>query len=386
MAEERPKRQMSAYPKVPELCERLRAFALQHQPHDRLPGIAQLCKLLGTSSGTLNEVLGLLEAQDVLYRKVGRGIYVSPQLFRTRIGILFSSEWLSKKGTSPFWGSLLENFRLVAQQRYHDLQEDHLLYLLPHELSEPEGISLPREFMQQVEAKRIQGALGVTMGHPEDSWLRERGVTFVTFASYSQYAVGLDESALIRLALLRLIEQGCSRIGLWGPGPYDEADNDPGSTFIYFRRSLHELGQPFDMALVQQTPAWARSFSMAQQGSAIAQHVFGNTDMPRPDGLVLLLDSMTEGIIVTLQMLGVRLGEQLKIATHGNKGLFLLLDLIPELTVIEYDPQDIVRAMFNVYDQVRAGRNVPIVTLVQPHYRQRTSQNGNNPISISYQQ
>jgi DNA-binding GntR family transcriptional regulator len=83
-----------------ELARRLGADA-------RMPTIQQLCELLGVSVVTLNRALSELEAQNIILRKHGVGIFVSPRIGQRTVGLVYDRD-IFAAGSSPFCGLLVE--------------------------------------------------------------------------------------------------------------------------------------------------------------------------------------------------------------------------------------------------------------------------------------
>jgi len=84
-------------------------------------------------------------------------------------------------------------------------------------------------------------------------------------------------------------------------------------------------------------------------GYNLARTVFGTSDM-RPDGLVIEDDMVTSGVHKALEELGIRVGVDVKIATHANAGSPVGFGLHGRVIQLLFDPTDFVHAMFSLLD------------------------------------
>jgi DNA-binding LacI/PurR family transcriptional regulator len=64
---------------------------------------------------------------------------------------------------------------------------------------------------------------------------------------------------------------------------------------------------------------------------------------------------MTLGVLAAMQVQGIRVDDEVKIATHGNRGSSLLIGWEDKITVFEIDPNTIVTAMFSMLESLMSG-------------------------------
>jgi DNA-binding LacI/PurR family transcriptional regulator len=89
-----------------------------------------------------------------------------------------------------------------------------------------------------------------------------------------------------------------------------------------------------------------------------------------PDGLVISDDMMTRGVLKVFRELRVVAGQDVRIATHSNRGSNVLAGHETELTAIEIDPAEIVQAMFDLLETLMAGKKPTLnVISIKPHSR-----------------
>lgn len=350
--------------KVAQLYALLREEARALGPHGRLPSVRDLCQNFGTSRTTLDQVLDDLEAHDIIYRKHGRGLFVSPKLFRTTIGIIINATWLANRARlSPIWGLLWGLFAQEAELRSRTKNEYYCLHTI---LPSPD-IPLSEEIIHLVKTGRMRGVLNIGVPYEAVEWLTDQNIPCVSFFIYGPWRVNLNVTEMLRMAIEYLVQNGCRHIGLWATDPYTGPIPAPGS-FTYegdaFRYFLAEQGLEYNPELVRPLlpdnyDGATRSLTSQQQGYLLAQEVFGRPESPKPDGLVILDDMITDGALASFFAQGVRLGEDLKIVTHANAGMMAFFDYIQGIRVLEFDPQDAVRTMFKILDDLLSGQSVP---------------------------
>jgi len=84
-------------------------------------------------------------------------------------------------------------------------------------------------------------------------------------------------------------------------------------------------------------------------GYNLARSVYSAPDA-RPDGLVIEDDMVASGVHKALEELGIRVGDDVKIATHANAGSAVGFALHGRVIQMLFDPTDFVNAMFNLVD------------------------------------
>jgi DNA-binding LacI/PurR family transcriptional regulator len=100
--------------------------------------------------------------------------------------------------------------------------------------------------------------------------------------------------------------------------------------------------------------------SYQEQGYRAVQEVYGGQSLPEaPDGLVIINDLMTVGALAAFRESGLRLGEDVKIATHSNKNSNVLLGYEPLLSRLEIDPTAVVCALFDTLETLMKGETPP---------------------------
>jgi DNA-binding LacI/PurR family transcriptional regulator len=152
----------------------------------------------------------------------------------------------------------------------------------------------------------------------------------------------------------------------------------------YFQAALRESGVQFFPELVYNRERLAAGVPASppqtnqEQGLAAALEVLGpNAVTPVPDGVVILDDMMTSGALHGLSQLGLSVGEDVRVATHTNRGSHLLFGYESRLSLLEVDPAQIAAAMFGLLELLMRGEEPPEnVVSIGPTLRSESTPTG----------
>ena len=343
------------------LCHQLYELANGLGPDAKLPTVVQLRDSMDVSMATLNSALKELESHNVIYRKHGVGIYVSPELNQNSVCLVCDSTFMSSANHSPFWDILIEQ----ARQRATTHNENFELHF-----SHPNGAlnaPLQRGLSREIEAGQVDGIIGVGFQSKAVEWIEAQGVPFVSIFGSGQYRLNLDQGSVFRMGIKHLQQNGCRRVGLWMPVP----PNRPRDTEWWvphaangnqFLALTDEAGLQSHPELIRlslhylPTPGGLTTASHQEQGFQTATEVFSSPRQEWPDGLVISDDMMTQGALVAMRELRVRPGIDVKIASHANRGSPALIGLEKDLTLLEFDPAEIVNTAFSMLEDLMSGR------------------------------
>ena len=357
--------------KFQTVCARLTELVHQAGPEAKLPTVLQMRDTLGVSVATVNSALNELEAQGIIHRKHGVGIYVSHRLHHKTIVLLCDPSFFRAAGASPFWSLLVDQARERARAKEEELS---FHFALPSTDKHP---ALHDSLIGEIRSGRVDGILAVGIPPATAEWLAEQGTPLVAFAGPGACMVALDGPAGIRLSVERLAAQGCTRLALWSPvPPFRPSDDDgrrPGPGVEAFRHALDECGLEFDPRRVKTNrhlvpvPGSVTTETHQEQGYRTAYEVFGAAVLNRPDGIVLVDDMMAQGALIALRNLGVVVGEDVKVASHANRGSNALLGHEDALNRVEIDPSEVVHEMFDLLGTLMKGETPPQKTIwIQP--------------------
>lgn len=338
--------------KTQALTSYLTDLAHELGPEARLPTMQQLCDDLQVSVVTLNRALSELEAQHIITRKHGVGIFVSPRLQQKTIGLVYDRDIL-QPGTSPFAALLVEEARRRAAAGH----ESFSLFLA--DPSPSGGAPVHEDLADAIQTRRLNGIIFVGEQNPQAArWLEERNLPLVALAytPLAKWRVSLDHAETTRLGVKSLAAQGVKRIALvvpLGSGIGRGDDAKPFPELDAFKSALKKAGLEFDASLVWHHDELRRDFSTQEtnqeQGFHAANELFADAKK-RPDGVVILDDMMTRGFLVALSKLSLRPKIDVKIATHTNKGSTTLHGYEDDLIFIEVDPAQIVATLFSMLE------------------------------------
>ncbi|GCE12886.1 substrate-binding domain-containing protein [Tengunoibacter tsumagoiensis] len=349
--------------KIEHLCTRLREIASAQGPNTRLPTVDELCLLLSTSRVTLTEVLKQLESQQVLYRQHSKGIFVSPYIHRKNIGIVLNSTLFMARGASPFWGML---WGLFAQEARKREMQGNLLHSFYGAFQGETQIELPEECQQMILAQRFQGVLTIGLSVQENEWILDQGVPCVAFAGGCPWVVALDQLQFVRMAIRSMAQQNCRSLEFWLHSSYGENDPDLVEQLDGIQANQGLIFDSVQLRIGHERP------TLQEQGYQMAMEVFGQTKKPHPDGIILLDDMMTDGVLAAFQVLGIHTGQDVTIVTHSNLNSMLLFTALPGITVLEFDPTETVQAMFTLLDTLMMGQTPALSPVrISPRFRER---------------
>jgi DNA-binding LacI/PurR family transcriptional regulator len=334
-----------------DVRSRLRELALQKGPSAKLPTQSELCAQIGTTTSTLDEALRDLEAANIIYRRQGSGIFVSPKIGYKSVAVMFSHGASDLSLISPFWGMFQDLLFRGALERSPAKEHEYSFHLLPFGISR-ESSAGRRAFEELVLSGNLDGILSVMPDEPLQALMANSGVPVVGYAMGPAvgWGVGFDSIQMFRVAAEQLAGQGCRRIMLM-PAP-----NVVEATYVKIVELCDLMDTP--VTLYPQTFCTAvheKRYNSQQIGYQAVMQLFGSQDGPRPDGLIVLDDMVTDGAIKALGKLDIRPGRDVMIATHGNTGSPILWGWDDQLIIIESDAAKMVATMFEILDAVLGG-------------------------------
>jgi DNA-binding LacI/PurR family transcriptional regulator len=356
--------------KIELLCQRLRALAREKGPGSQLPTTRDLRRLLNTTHVTLNEALGILETERIIYRKRRQGIFVASEIYHKSIHILFASNNFAERA-SPFWSTLWIVMEQETQRRSAFKDEIYTFHLV-NPLANPE-YSIPEHIDTLLRNERIDGILTVGL-HIHNRELLAGKIPYVAFAGEGAHEVVLDYNEMVHLAIERLVQQGCEKIGIWVqhfPFTQLEEREDVG----LFRQTLleHKKALYPDFIRTSHGLPGQKPFSLQEQGYLLAKEVFTQSRATWPDGLLIANDMMTDGALVAFEELNISVGKDIQLVTHANVDSPILFGRTKNMTAIEFSPTLIAQVMFSLLETIMtAPPSSKQIILIRPQIRQES--------------
>ncbi len=328
-------------------------------PNTPLPSYSQIVREYGVVQTTIDRVWRELEADGLIVRKHGKGIFVSPRAKQINIGLVFG---VNVFGTaiSPFYGTLLQR----CQQRTQTHNE-HFSFYLDLPTTQLGGVSFPahRDLVEDIEASKLHGILLVSRHSEEqENWLRQQNIPVVAFAPEmrTKDVVGIDYGELVRLGVESLAAQGCKRIALMTGLGHARSHTPP------FREDTQAYEKTLRRLGLECRPEWIwepdapierkKGGAWIEDGRQGMRALLEGSRDTVPDGIVITDDIMTDGALLAAQKMKLVVGREIRIASHSNKESPILHRYDEFLTLIEIDTDDIVEAMFNMLEGQISGR------------------------------
>ena len=334
----------------------IRELALSLGSGNKLPTVREICKSLRISAVTAENVLSGLEQDEVIIRRHGSGIYVSPRLYQQNVALVFGRNAFNP-GPATFCGMIVER----SQQRAQSHNETFSFFIDTGHDSTDDSVPVHSDLASALAKGRIDGMLLVARHSKlQETWLRSQNVPLVSFDGgikppVGPSAVAFDMEATVTLAVKELVSRGCRRLALIGTS---------NASVEAFRSSLISHGLPADTAGVV-TPFTDASptSDRTQLGRQAMQLLAG----AKPDGVIVLDDMLASGVVIELRERGFTIGQDVLLASHVNRAAPTLASVMDQIIALEVDPDEIVETMFKLLES-QMGKNAPPApgVLVQP--------------------
>jgi DNA-binding LacI/PurR family transcriptional regulator len=331
----------------------LETLANRLGPDEKLPAIRDLAENYGVSLNTLVGVLDELENLNIVYRRAGKGVFVSPS--RPRTIWLICNPYYFAHNHSPFWDVLVEEAHIRASNGNENLSMHFSL---------PIGgidFALHQTLVEEIKTGKVQGIIAVGLNVPTIQWIEEQGVPCIAYAGRASHIVAQDYGIMVRLGVKALVERGCRRLSLWRHAePIGESVRENCPVTEMFVDSVRSFGLEPDPALIKNSEhllATQRVAPRDKQGYQTAFEVF-DTGEEWPDGVLITEDIMAHGALLALAKLGIRPGRDMLIASHSNRGTSVLLGSEEDIIRLEFDPAEIVQNLFEMLEILMSGGNL----------------------------
>jgi len=353
--------------KQPAVVEALLGLAQRLGPGAKLPTARELSKRLGVTGATLTRCLEQLEARGVLRCLQGSGIYVEAGVLQKRIALVFGRNIFSA-GSSSF-GSLVLKHCIDRASEHNERFSFYLDTPVFHGVMNGSNVPAHQDLSDALNQGKLDGIILMSRNSVEqEAWLRSQGIPVVSaearcgaFAD-SPGIVRFDYQELIRQGVDRLSGAGCRSVGLIGALREHEE---------MFRNALQARGIPVKEKWIisppTEEPIPAEDLSAYNAAAAkqfLAQCGWSGTPSDMPDGLLFTDDLMANAILPAFVAQGLRIGQDLKVCSHANKGSKTLAEW--DILRVEFDPADMATGLFDVLEAAMAGTSLPSPYLIGP--------------------
>ena len=356
--------------KQPAVVEALLGLSQILGPGAKLPTARELSKRLGVTGATLTRCLEQLEARGVLRCLQGSGIYVEAGVHQKRVALVFGRNIFSA-GSSAF-GSLVLKHCIDRASEHNERFSFFLDTPAFHGVMNGSDVPAHQDLSDALNQGKLDGIILVARNSVEQEvWLRSQGIPVVTAGGIRRGAIAnnpgivcFDYQELIRQGVDRLRGAGCRTVGLIGALREHEE---------ILRNALQARGIPVKEKWIISPPTDepipeedlpAYNAAVAKQFLAQCGWSARSTPSDLPDGLLLTDDLMANSILPALAGQGLRIGQDLKICSHANKGSETLAEW--GILRVEFDPADMATALFDVLEAAMAGTTLPSPYLIGP--------------------
>jgi len=344
--------------KQPLAVEALEKLARHLGPGARFPRVRDLAQELGLTLATLDQALRQMEARGLIQRSPRKGIFVSDQIDRKSIALVFGRN-IFLPGISPVYGQMIQQ----GQQRALARNEGFSFFLDIEDMN-PASSDTPfhRDLVNAVKEGRVDGVILACRGNPaQEAWLQEQNIPLVVVgkADMGGASVYHDQERLIEGCINSLVVDGCESLGILG--------------------ALHEHVDAFACMAAKTgkelRPEWMVKSAFADQKGAYEYEEFGYKSIRTllrlhgdkkgalPAGLVITDDLITRGACIALGEAGLELGRDIRIATHANKGSGVLREWSEKLTLAEFDCSETVEVIFDLLERLMSP-SLPARTVI----------------------
>ncbi|MGH7214802.1 MAG: substrate-binding domain-containing protein, partial [Tepidisphaeraceae bacterium] len=326
---------------------RLHKLAKKLGPGGKLPTVLELCRSHHVAIATMTRVLESLESRGVIDRRRGSGLYVSARVHQQRVGLVFGCNVFGPQ-VSPVYPMLLD----YAQKRARLGNERFSFFVdMPQDA---DGQPHP-DLADDVRAGRLHGLLFTTRGTAaQQEWRRSVSIPYVSFLPTIRepWVVGVDYARLVELGVDALARRGCRNIAYISV-PTDRAAENVRDDLSAFERSTAQLGLRGTIwQNAQEVSRWLRREDVVERWDALGHQAVRQLwqGEPRPDGLVIGDDIVARGALAEAEQTGLRIGQDLHVATHANAGSYALQRYEDRIIRLEFTPAEIVEALFNLLE------------------------------------
>jgi DNA-binding LacI/PurR family transcriptional regulator len=249
--------------------------------------------------------------------------------------IVYPASLLEERG-SPFWPLLIESLqrRVEKADFEYSLRPVH-----ENEILEDVVAQLQDAYKEQA----FQGVITITFSAEVSEPLALHKIPLVAFSGYSDWSVSLDNDYIFGAGVWQLSRKGCQRIGIWestgksetgGGVSFEEKEHWP-----TLKQALTFSNLDFHPQLWNEIAA-QNDFDLSQQAYELAKKVFSEIDT-RPDGLIVMNDFITHGMVRALDEIGVKVGRDVYIVSSANRGSPVLQECQDRIILMEFDSNHI---------------------------------------------
>jgi DNA-binding LacI/PurR family transcriptional regulator len=360
--------------KESQIITSLTELAAKVGPGNKLPTMSELCAGLNVARATLDRALAAVEANGILLRRRGSGIYVTRRVAQKSIGVVFYRHFLSS-----FAPVMDRTFLAACRARALSHQQRTVLYVYESEgKMDIAGIPGRETLLADIQAGNVHALIASGFSRFENPEADLLSIPVATImpggnkpAEDAQH--GIPEvviqnfSSLIQQGVQSLVRQGCRRIALISHFSFLRPEGFQTDLKAY-RSALKTCNLPHrsewewwdrrqlaDYSELTHDEIGYAAFNELMRrytGGAVPGDVV-------PDGMVITDDNVTRGALVAARRAGIRIGADVRIASHSNTNSSVLRNNDDVITRMEFDPAQEAEGIFEILDARLTGSEHP---------------------------
>ena len=292
-----------------ELAEMLRYRIISGmlKPGEQLDAIPRLAKRYETTIATVSKALERLEQSGYVERVSRKGVFVC-QKQTCRLALVLDSAFSSDFDSISFLPILLNELERKCR-------EENWSYEFFFSVNDKPSA---RNFLLKLGQNAFDVVLVCSRWLAENAMeiFRDKPIFPIGMYPYKDmdFTVAFDLYRMVYDAVLELDRRGCRKIALIDCDRNQSWSKIPDAAVRGYADALKCIGQLRNPKLHLQVP-------MSQQGGCDAFFkLIKENDLCRPFGVICIDSIITQGLIQTVLSSGLRISEDVIIATHANRG------------------------------------------------------------------
>ena len=321
-------------------------------PGEQLEPIVKMAERYATTVATVSKAMEFLEQYGLVRRVAGKGIFVCEKK-SCRIAIVLDRVF-------AYSTSAYSSLHIILKEIDQQCMELNWSYeLFPNVVDAPSA----RPFLQKLAQNEFDavfiGSMYIAQNY--DAFFRDRMLYTIGIYSYKElsYSLSFNTYRMAHDAVLELNRLGCQTIAVFDTDVSMEWSSTPDMTKRGYFDGLKRIGKLHDQALYRRIP-------VSQQGGFDALLELWQTSKERPLGVISSDSLMTFGIIQAAFSCGMRIPEDLIIATHANQGCDAAQFSVPLIKYMNPVGKQIRRVFANIQNYMK-GEPPPFgVEFIEP--------------------
>lgn len=299
------------------------------------------------SQSTVMNAIIRLETRGLIVRRHGSGIYTAGGVADRPVLAFIDPD--VAVSPSSFWETLLRAMR----DRHADGTPTLDMRFAKSGAQGARALPLDDQLRDglgdQLRRKEFSGVYAVCQSDDFLEFVRECEIPLVGFACPARHHIVNAHLEAAQMGVAELVRLGCRSIAF-----YNSAYTSLREVFV---ATSHALGvEEFPVIDAFEPLSEGRHpRGNVELGFEAAQKVFGNASGPRPDGVLSLDDMFTQGYLMGLESLGVRVGVDVKVATMSNAESFALAGWHAHIARLEFSVTEIADLMHSAMKSLLAG-------------------------------